>query len=252
LFTSEKLSEIGTSQKRSFLDQFHLYHIPSFMFIRSTLSTLVFFACASLLNASTLVWEKTEAHIEMAPDQEEARATFGVTNEGDKAVRIARIKTSCGCTGSIIDKKIIQPGESTEIVATFHKGKRQGLNRNKLQVFLDNQADAVVTLAMNVNIPTLIEATPQIVYWNSTSSKTERRVRLKLDKRYITEILRIEYDQTQIKVSEEAGAPKTDIERVLVIEPKDFSTLYRGSITIHGTGPEGRKAETRVHVFVQP
>jgi hypothetical protein len=188
----------------------------------------------------------------MEPEQEQARATFTVKNEGDKTVRIARIKTSCGCTGSILDKKIIEPGESTEIIATFNKGKRQGLNRNRLQVFLDSEPDAVVTLLMNVEIPTLIEAMPQIVYWSPDSSKTERRVRLTLDKHYMNEIVRIDYDHAQLKVTEEPGDPEQGIERVLVVEPKDYSTLYRGTITIFGSGPDGRKAETRVHAFVQP
>ena len=222
------------------------------MFTRFTVSSLLLLACATLLNASSLAWDKTEVKMEMEPDQEEARAIFTVTNHGEKAVRIARIKTSCGCTGSIINKKIIKPGESSEIVATFNKGKRQGLNRNKLQVYLDSQPDPVVTLLMNVTIPTLIEAMPQIVYWSPDSSKTERRVRIKLDGEYITEILRIDYDRSQLKVSEEAGDPQTGVDRVLVLEPKDYSKLYRGSITIYGSGPNGRKKEVRVHAFVQP
>ncbi len=204
------------------------------------------------LNASTLVWDTTEMHIEMEPDQEEARATFTVTNEGEKTIRIARIKASCGCTGSIVDKKIIEPGESSEIIGTFHKGKRQGLNRNKLQVYLDSQPEPVATLSMNVKIPTLIEAMPQIVYWSKDSSRSARRVRLTLDERYIDEILRIDYDRTKLKLTEEPGDPKTEVDRVLVIEPKDYDTLYRGTITVYGSGANGRKMDTRIHAFVQP
>lgn len=207
---------------------------------------------APTLGASTLVWDTTEAHIEMKPDQEEARATYTLTNEGEKTVRIARIKASCGCTGSIVDKKIIEPGESSEIIGTFHKGKRQGLNRNKLQVFLDSQPDAVATLSMNVQIPTLIEAMPQIVYWSKDSAKSPRRVHLTLDERYIDEIQRIDYDRSKLSVTEETGDPNTETDRVLVVEPKDYDTLYRGTITIYGSGPDGRKMDTRVHAFVQP
>lgn len=207
---------------------------------------------AAALNASTLVWDTTEAHIEMKPDQEEARATYTVTNEGEKPVRIARIKTSCGCTGSIVDQKIIEPGGSSEIVGTFHKGKRQGLNRNKLQVFIDSQPDAVATLHMTVQIPTLIKAMPQIVYWNQDGAKSARRVRLALDERYIDEILRIDYDRAKLRVTEEPGDPETETDRVLVVEPKDYGTPYRGTITVYGSGPDGRKTDTRIHAFVQP
>lgn len=222
------------------------------MLPRITLFSLLVASCASYLHASTLAWDQTEAHIEMEPDQEEVRATFTVTNKGEKAVRIARVKTSCGCTGSILNKKIVPPGESTEIVATFNKGKRQGLNRNRLEVFLDSQADAIVTLKLNVQIPTLIEAMPQIVYWSPESSKTARRVRLTMDERYIDEILGIDYDRSQLTVIQEPGDPEKEEDLVLIVEPKNFTTLYRGTITIYGSGAGGRKVDTRVHAFVQP
>lgn len=222
------------------------------MFTRSILFTFLFAPFASLVDASTLVWDQTEVRIEMEPDQEEARASFSVTNEGEKVVRIARVTSNCGCTGAILNKKIIPPGESTEIVATFSKGKRQGLNRNRLQVYLDSQADAVVTLKMNVQIPTLIEALPQIVYWSPESSKTSRYVRLKVDERYIDHILQIDYDRSQLTVTQEPSNPKNNDALVLSVEPKDFSKLYRGTITVYGSGADGRKAEARVHAFVQP
>ncbi|HBR93640.1 MAG TPA: hypothetical protein DEA90_05690 [Opitutae bacterium] len=222
------------------------------MFLRLTLFSFLFASFASLLTASALVWDSTEAHLKMEPEQEQIRTSFKVTNEGEKTVRIARVKTSCGCTGSILDKKIIKPGESTEITATFNKGKRQGLNRNRLQVFIDSQAEAVVTLAMNVEIPTLIKATPQIVYWSPSSSKTERRVQLSLDEQYMDKILRIDYDESRLTITEEPGEANKGIQRVLVIEPKDYDTLYRGTITVHASGPNNRKAETRIHTFVQP
>tara|TARA_B100000989_G_scaffold268369_1_gene223041 strand:+ start:1255 stop:1923 length:669 start_codon:yes stop_codon:yes gene_type:complete len=222
------------------------------MLTRSILFASVFLICDSFLEASALLWDQTEVRIEMEPDQEEARATFKVTNKGEKVVRIARVTSNCGCTGAILNKKIIPPGESTEIVATFNKGKRQGLNRNRLQVYLDSQADAVATLKMNVEIPTLIEALPQIVYWSPESSKTSRPVRLVMDERYIDQILLVDYDRSWLTVIQEPGDPKKNEAVVLSVEPKDFSKLYRGTITVYGGGPDGRKAETRVHAFVQP
>lgn len=214
---------------------------------------LLFFCLSSMLfGASELSWDTTEVKIEMEPDQTEARASFTVTNEGDETVRIARIKTSCGCTGSVVDRKIIQPGESSEIVGVFNKGKRQGLNRNRLQVFLDSQPESVATLMMNVQIPTLIEATPQIVYWNRQSAKTARQVRLTLDERFIDEIVEIDFDRERLTVTEAASEANIEANRVLVIEPKTYDEMYRGTIVVRGVGPGGRKAETRLHAFVQP
>ncbi|MFT5824688.1 MAG: hypothetical protein ACI8ZW_000169 [Yoonia sp.] len=202
-------------------------------------------------DASRLEWNQTEARIEMEPGQEEARAEYIVTNKGDETVRIARVKTSCGCTGSVLDNKIIPPGESTTITGTFNKGKRQGLNHNKLEVFLDSQREAVATLHMIVQVPKLVDAQPQIVYWNPTTAKTDRQIRITLDKRYVSEIIKIEYDHSLLTITE-AADPTGKADRILHILPKSFEKQIRESVIVKGRGTDGMTAETRLHIFVQP
>jgi len=203
------------------------------------------------LSAASLRWDRIEADLEMTPEQENIRASFNVTNEGEERIRISRIKTSCGCTGSIIDRKILEPGDSTEIIATFNKGKRQGMNRNQLDVFIDSQPDPVATLRMNVKIPRLIDAMPQIVYWTPTGNRTERAVRITLDERYVDEVTKIEFDQTKLDVVQEADPEDRSTLR-LKITPKSYDNLYRGTIMVHAKGSDGRKAEAKIMTFVQP
>jgi hypothetical protein len=219
---------------------------PSFLAIIIATLSLPFAA-----DASRLEWDQTEARIELKPGEEQARATFTVTNKGEVAVRIAKVKTSCGCTGSIVDKRILKPGESAEIIGTFNKGKRQGLNHNKLQVFLDSLPNAVATLHMIVQVPQLVVAQPQIVYWNPRTSKNKRTVQLILDKRYVNEIESIEYDHSQLTVTEEAD-PNGKAERILHVRPKSFDVQIRETITVNTRGPDGMKAEARILLFVQP
>lgn len=215
-----------------------------------SLATVSLFA-AQLLSASNLSWDRTEVDLEMEPEQEEIRATFNVTNRGDERIRIASIKTSCGCTGSIIDRKILQPGESTDIIATFNKGKRQGLNRNQLDVYIDSQPEPVATLRMNVRIPNLVAAMPQVVYWSPTGSKTERRVTITLDERYMDSIREIDYDRNKLNVIEEED-PSGTATVILRITPKSFDELYRGSVIVSARGKGGRKAEAKILTLVQP
>lgn len=174
-----------------------------------------------------------------------------MTNKEKKRIRIAQVKTSCGCTGSIIDRKILEPGESTEIIATFAKGKRQGTNVNNLKVYIDSEPDPVATLRMTVNIPTLIETMPQIVYWTPASSKTERRITVTLDKRYLDTITDIEYDETKLNITEEEPA-SGDASLILSVTPKSYDELYRGNIVIKAKGKDGRTAEIKAMAFNQP
>ena len=212
---------------------------------------LLFFALLPVVSSATLEWDRTEARVELKPGKIEARATFKVTNRGEKTLRIAEIKTNCNCTGSIIDGKIIEPGKSTEIVATFRRGKRSGKNHNRLHVYLDNQKEAVATLHFIVDILGVITARPRVVYWNSNSHKTEHIIRVQMDKRYVQEITKIEYDRSKITLVEEAD-PEAKADRILRVIPKSFDTLLRETIEIKAKGKDGILGDTRVHVFVQP
>ena len=212
----------------------------------------VFVLVTTAATASTLVWDKLEAYVEMTPEQDEARASFKVTNKGEKTLRIAEIKASCSCTSSIINGKILEPGATREIVGIFNKGKRQGQNRYKLRVYLDNLAEPVATLSMIVRIPILIEAKPQVVYWKKDSRKSARHIQLTINPDYIDEILRVDYDRGRLNVTEEPSTPKSGVDRVLIVEPKSYDLPYRGMITVYGIGPGGREATTRIHAFVQP
>ncbi len=211
----------------------------------------IFLSFLQISAAYELEWDKTEAKIELNPDDAVVKAEFVMTNKGKETVEIDRIKTSCGCTGSILDKKIVKPGESTTIIGTFKKGNRHGLNHNQLLVFLKGQAEPVETLHMIVQVPKLIDVQPLIIYWNRNSSKTRREVQIKLDKRYVNEISAIEYDSELLTVTEEDNHT-TDVDRTLTVLPKSFDKQLRSTILIKAAGENGRTAETKIQVFVQP
>ena len=217
-------------------------------------SAIVIFASLSFVQialAVQLEWDQTEVKIELNPNEQEAKAEFTVTNKGKETVEIDRIKTSCGCTGSVLNQKSIQPGESTTIIGTFKKGNRSGLNHNRLQVFLEGQEGPVETLHMIVLIPNLIDARPSIAYWSRNSSKTERQIEITLDKRYITEISSLEYNSKLLTITEKESHD-ANVDRILIILPKSFDEQLIQTLLIEAKGENGLTAEKRIQVFVQP
>ena len=217
----------------------------------TTVVSLTFLCFPNPSLAYALEWDQTKVEVELKPDETEAKAEFVVTNKGEKTVHIDRIKTSCGCTGSILDQKSLKPGESTTIIGTFKKGNRQGLNHNRLQVFLKGQAEPVETLHMLVQVPRLIDANPSIVYWNRSSVKTERKVQIKLNTLYLSEISSIDYDPELISVTENDD-PSGNFDRILTILPKSFDRQLRHTVLIKAVGKDDLTAEKRLQVFVQP
>ncbi len=202
--------------------------------------------------ASVLVWDRTEVRIDMEPDELEAKASYTVTNKGDETLRVARIKTSCGCTGSVIDRKILEPGQSTEIRATFNKGKRKGKNHSKLYVYLDSQADAVATLHFIINIPELVTAQPRVIYWNNRNAKSPRTIRVELNEDHVNELSSIKYDKSLLSVTKET-VKDADAKHqfILTVAPQSYDTNLRATIELEASGPNKTKGSTKIHAFVQ-
>jgi len=212
---------------------------------------ILFFIGTLSLQANPLSWDRTEAAVELGPDVTEASASYIATNNSDAVIQISKIETSCGCTGSVVDKKRLQPSESTAVVATFHKGKRTSGGTNKLQVFLDDAPQPSATLKLKVEIATPIRVNPQIVYWNASSASTERSVQVTLDLRYTSELAAIEYDTERLTVTRKSNSENPSL-LTLSILPKSFETALRQSIILRSKPTKDQSsAEAKIHVFVQ-
>ncbi len=201
--------------------------------------------------ASLLLWDRTEARIEMKPEQNEARAAYEVTNKGEDTLRIAEIEASCGCTSTIIDQRILAPGESTRITAVFNKGKRRGKTHSKLSVYLDGNPRPVATLHMIIDIPELVKTQPSVVFWNEQAKRSPRTVRISLDARYVDAISAIRYNDATLRLEQRKIDSRTPVYEVQ-IEPLDYSKPLRDTVEIEATGPDGLTGRGRIHVLSQP
>jgi len=80
-------------------------------------------------------------------------ATFIIKNEGDADLLIHDVKRSCGCTVTKLEKKVLAPGESTTLEATYNSKGRGGGRISKAVTIMTNDPAAkskVVYLTGNV------------------------------------------------------------------------------------------------------
>lgn len=203
------------------------------------------------LLAYELEWDQTKVEIELQPGETETQAEFNFTNKGKDTVHIDRIQTSCGCTGSILDQKEIEPGQSATIIGTFKAKNRKGLNHNRLQVFTKGKSTPVQTLHMLVQVPQLINANPTIVYWNRSTEKTARQIQIEIDERYLSEISAIEYNTELLSIKQDKD-PSGTFDHILTVTPQSYDRRMRDSVIIKAEGENGLSTETKVYVFVQP
>ena len=62
------------------------------------------------------------------------KTKFKVDNCGNAPLHIVHVRTSCGCTGAVIGKKVLNPSESTEVIVTFHSAGISGPFRKYISI----------------------------------------------------------------------------------------------------------------------
>lgn len=88
-------------------------------------------------------WGATGPSLSISPQQADlgtirqgrhAEQIFLLTNVGDQQLEIGQIKTSCGCTAVVPQKKTLAPGESTDMVADFNSTGFKGDIRKSITI----------------------------------------------------------------------------------------------------------------------
>ncbi|NOZ47717.1 MAG: DUF1573 domain-containing protein [Chlorobi bacterium] len=84
-----------------------------------------------LANAPIVTFDKRSFKFGTIKQGESVSTTFQISNTGKSDLVIRKTKASCGCTVVQPAKKVIKPGESTDIKATFNsRGKRGKQSKN--------------------------------------------------------------------------------------------------------------------------
>jgi len=69
---------------------------------------------------------------------------FVLKNESEETLTIKEVNTSCGCTASKVEKKILLPGESTGIEVRFNTKGYSGLTQQYIYVHTDSLDKPIV------------------------------------------------------------------------------------------------------------
>lgn len=91
---------------------------------------------------------------------EKGIAKFLLENQGTAPVHISSVRASCGCTVPrrlTDDEKLLEPGETVEIVAEFDSKGRRGKQRKTVTVMSDDPIEPRLQLLLTAEIFTVME-----------------------------------------------------------------------------------------------
>ncbi|HXX42550.1 MAG TPA: DUF1573 domain-containing protein [Chthoniobacterales bacterium] len=139
----------------------------------------IFLAVIGLSLVSTaraeLVFEQTAIELHPAIGDEKAIGHFKYQNKGDKPVAIKNVSTSCGCTAASA-KQTAEPGEKSEVTATFNIGDRMGTQQKIITVTTDDPAHPTTQLHLTVFIPQLLDLKQALISWQANEPPNPKKI----------------------------------------------------------------------------
>ena len=104
---------------------------------------------------------------------------FKVTNKGSAPLNISRLNPSCGCTSTVIGQWTLNPGESTEVEATFNPTGMHGLVHKSIQVVSNDPANATVNLTLEADVQREIMPSTESIFFQDVIRTIPGKVSVK-------------------------------------------------------------------------
>ncbi len=105
-----------------------------------------------IANSPSIVFEETEFDGGDVLEGQKLTHDYHFRNEGKSDLEIKSVRASCGCTATTPEKKILKPGESSYIRATFNSSGRQGPQHKTITVITNDVKNPRVVLHLKCNV----------------------------------------------------------------------------------------------------
>ena len=130
--------------------------------------------------APALTFEKIHHDFgKVSPDKKVAYR-FKATNSGNAMLNITHLNPSCGCTATVPGKWSLNPGESTEIEATFNPAGMKNLVRKSIQVTSNDPKNPVLTLTFEAEVVQEINLETSALFFLEVPRSSSRKSTVRL------------------------------------------------------------------------
>lgn len=110
---------------------------------------------------------------------EKVRHVFVIRNEGTETAHIQNVRSSCGCTATVLSSKEVPPGGTTEVAAEFSAGAARGSFHKKVRVLSDDPSSPLVLGVAGKVVP-LFRVEPEITLFGrlEPGQTAKRQIRI--------------------------------------------------------------------------
>lgn len=198
---------------------------------QTTLAVFTLMLTSSLYGQ--LTWEKNLVKDDASFTDERTVAEFPFINETDETITITKIESTCACTLGELEDRVIEPGESGILRATFDYGSRSGPQHKVITVHTDSEAQPRKMLTIEVDIPILLTIKPGYVFWRKGNTPEPQEAVITLHSPRATIKSVTPSDALEVSLTPvEDNAEATGKQYLLTVQPKSTEANAAGRVDI--------------------
>ena len=97
-------------------------------------------------------------------------------NTGDKPLIIEKVRASCGCTASSLEKKKLDPSESSKLTVTFNPKGRSGQQSKNITFYSNDIENKVKRISFTANVVPVWDVEPRRLEFKLKADRSDYEV----------------------------------------------------------------------------
>jgi hypothetical protein len=171
---------------------------------------------------------------------ESVRHKFIFTNTGSAPLTVEKVSSSCGCTAALASAKILAPGESGEIQATFDSTRFRGAIKKTVYLYTNDPAQPLLHLYVKGNVREELALTPQMVNFGTLTPKKTAKTTVNLVNQGNREVrlkgLETTAPELTARLSATVIPPGGQVSVELMLTPKPGQPRFSGYVLFKADG----------------
>jgi len=176
---------------------------------------------------------------------------FEFTNQGDEALLIDRVRSSCGCTAVLISAKNVAPGGKGELQANFDSSRFRGAVSKTIYLYSNDPLRPVMQLQLEGKVLEVVAMEPGQVNFGQVKAKrpvtSTVLLRNQGDKPLTLGVPRSTAAELLVKMPKASFASGDEVSLELQLTPKPGQPRFSGYVLIPLDGVP--KNELRIPVY---
>lgn len=204
----------------------------------------------AVVNHQEVSFDSTVFEHHAKAEEEVLRASFIMTNNSKRPVKITGLDTSCTCLDVRTDKKTLAPGEKAKIKADFSLSKLDGTSQKFVYVKTNHPDYKELRLSVKVTIKPLFEIEPKMLNWVVGEDPVEKRILFKVSGERPVNIISVTSSKGSVKVIKKVIEAGKVYE--LLLKPESTANTTLGMIRVVTDSKIKKHQNQLVYFSVRP